>query len=64
VTVLNSLDRAFKKAQEINQILLKNLPLTEVQLDEMWNFVKRRSKISEKYLSPAHKLNGFVYHEN
>ena len=41
-TVLRWLGRAYKKAQEINRILLKDLPVTEVQLDEMWSFVKRK----------------------
>jgi IS1 family transposase len=36
------LDRASKKAGEINKILLKDLPVTEVQLDEMWTFVRRK----------------------
>jgi IS1 family transposase/transposase-like protein len=41
-TVLTWLDRASKKAEEINKILLKDLPVTEVQLDEMWTFVRRK----------------------
>jgi len=45
-TVLRWLDRAYQKAQEINKVLLKELPVSEVQLDEMWSFVKR--KISEQ----------------
>ena len=45
-TILRWLDRAYQKAQEINKVLLKELPVTEVQLDEMWSFVKR--KLSEQ----------------
>lgn len=45
-TILIWLNRAYKKADEINRILLKDLPVTEVQLDEMWSFVRR--KISEQ----------------
>ena len=41
-TVLGWLERAATKAQEINRALLKELPITEVQLDEMWTFVKRK----------------------
>jgi len=41
-TVLGWLERAATKAQEINGALLKALPITEVQLDEMWSFVKRK----------------------
>ena len=41
-TILNWLDRAFQKAEEINQVLLKDLPVTEIQLDEMWSFVRRK----------------------
>ena len=44
-TVLEWLERAAHKAEEINTALLKELPVTEVQLDEMWSFVKR--KVSE-----------------
>lgn len=46
-TVLEWLARAAKKAEQINEYLLRELPVTEVQLDEMWNFIKRkRSKDS------------------
>jgi hypothetical protein len=41
-TVLTWLERAARKAQEINGALLKELPISEVQLDEMWSFVKRK----------------------
>jgi IS1 family transposase/transposase-like protein len=44
-TVLGWLERAAYKAEEINTVLLTELPVTEVQLDEMWSFVKR--KVSE-----------------
>lgn len=41
-TVLMWLERAAEKAEEINQHLLRDLPVTQVQLDEMWNFVRRK----------------------
>jgi IS1 family transposase/transposase-like protein len=41
-TVLEWLRRAARKAEEINRHLLRELPVTEVQLDEMWNFIKRK----------------------
>jgi transposase-like protein/IS1 family transposase len=41
-TVLEWLRRAAKKAQEINVHLLRDLPVTEVQLDEMWSFIRRK----------------------
>lgn len=44
-TGLEWLERAARKAEEINTALLKELPVTEVQLDEMWSFVQR--KVSE-----------------
>jgi transposase-like protein len=40
-TVLEWLRRAAQKADEINAHLLRELPVTQVQLDEMWNFIKR-----------------------
>src|SRR5438132_10631385 len=39
-TVLAWLARAAHKAQEINVHLLRELPVTQVQLDEMWNFIE------------------------
>jgi IS1 family transposase/transposase-like protein len=41
-TVLMWLERAAQKVQEINTHLLRELPVTEVQLDEMWSFIKRK----------------------
>lgn len=41
-TVLEWLRRAAAKAQEINAHLLRELPVTQVQLDEMWNFIERK----------------------
>lgn len=41
-TILEWLKRAATKAAEINEHLLRNLPVTEVQLDEMWNFIERK----------------------
>ena len=44
-TVLEWLERAAHKAEEINTALLKELAVTEVQLDEMWSFVKKKRRI-------------------
>ncbi len=41
-TVLEWLKKAQKKSKEINEELMKELPITEVQLDEMWSFVLRK----------------------
>lgn len=41
-TVLMWLERAAHKAHEINTHLLRDLPVTQVQLDEMWSFIKRK----------------------
>jgi IS1 family transposase len=41
-TVLMWLEPAAQKAHEINAHLLRDLPVTEVQLDEMWSFIKRK----------------------
>ncbi len=40
-TGLEWLERAARKAEEINTGLLKDLPVTEVLLDELWSVVKR-----------------------
>ena len=41
-TVLAWLQRAAHQAEEINAHLLRDLPVTQVQLDEMWSFIKRK----------------------
>jgi IS1 family transposase len=41
-TVLAWLRRAAQQAEEINRHLLRDLPVTQVQLDEMWNFIERK----------------------
>ena len=41
-TVLEWLRRAAQKAQEINAHLLRDLPVTQVQLDDMWRFIRRK----------------------
>jgi IS1 family transposase/transposase-like protein len=41
-TVLAWLRRAAYQAEEINRHRLRALPVTQVQLDEMWNFIKRK----------------------
>jgi IS1 family transposase/transposase-like protein len=41
-TVLAWLVRAAVQAHEINAHLLRDLPVTQVQLDEMWNFIERK----------------------
>src|SRR6266480_4766501 len=40
--VLAWLRRAAHQAEEINYHLLRHLPVTQVQLDEMWNFIARK----------------------
>lgn len=41
-TILEWLRRAADRAAQINLHLLRELPVTEVQLDEMWNFIERK----------------------
>src|SRR6267142_7084772 len=41
-TVLAWLMRAAHQAEVINRHLLRDLPVTQVQLDEMWNFIARK----------------------
>jgi IS1 family transposase len=44
-TVLEWLRRAAQKAHEINTHLLRDLPVTQVQLDEMWHFIRRKQAL-------------------
>jgi len=41
-TIVEWLRRAALKAEEINQHLLRDVRVTHVQLDEMWNFIGRK----------------------
>jgi len=41
-TVLAWLRRAAQQAHEINAHLLRDLPVTQVPLDEMWSFIRRK----------------------
>ena len=41
-TVLAWRRRAAQKAHEINAHLLRDLPVTQVQLDELWDFIRRK----------------------
>jgi IS1 family transposase/transposase-like protein len=41
-TVLVWLARAAQHAEAINAHVLRDLPVTQVQLDEMWNFIERK----------------------
>jgi IS1 family transposase len=41
-TLLEWLRRAAHQAQKLNAHLLRELPVTEVQLDEMWTFITRK----------------------
>ena len=41
-TILEWLRRAAQKAAQINEHLLRELPVTQIQLDEMWNFIERK----------------------
>jgi len=41
-TILSWLFRAYEKSNEINYALLRDVEVTQVQLDEMWSFVKRK----------------------
>lgn len=48
-SMIEWLKRGSEKAAEINEHLLRNLPITRVQLDEIWNFIQRKhSKILEE----------------
>ena len=59
-TVLEWLERAAAKAEEINQHLLRQVRVTQVQLDEMWSFIRRKSSAAaeDKVESPAEAEDG------
>jgi len=59
-TVVEWLERAAAKAEEINQQLLRQVRVTQVQLDEMWSFIRRKSSAAaeEEVESPAEAEDG------
>ena len=59
-TVLAWLDRAAAKADEINHHLVHEVRVTQVQLDEMWNFSGRKSssEATAEVESPASAADG------
>jgi IS1 family transposase/transposase-like protein len=59
-TVLEWLERAANQAEEINQHLLREVAVTQVQLDEMWNFIRRKSSSEtlDEVESPSHAADG------
>ena len=56
-TILGWSDRAYKKADDINKVQLKDISVTEIQSDEMWSFVKR--KVSENKQEEMEEENKF-----
>ena len=54
------LQRAAHKAEQINTHLLRELPVTQVQLDEMWNFIKRKhsQELPDQKESPQEAPDG------
>ncbi|MCA1617563.1 MAG: hypothetical protein LC729_03980 [Acidobacteria bacterium] len=59
-TPLEWLKRAAAKAEDINQHLLREVAVTQVQLDEMWNFIRRKSSVEAEAVvgSPAQAEDG------
>lgn len=43
-TVATWLKRAAKHTEEVSQHLMKNLKLTQVQVDEIWSFIQKKRK--------------------
>jgi IS1 family transposase len=41
-TILKWLERACQQAERINAQLLRDVEVTEIQLDELWNFIRRK----------------------
>jgi IS1 family transposase/transposase-like protein len=59
-TTLEWLTRAAAKAEDINQHLLREVHVTQVQLDEMWNFIRRKASCEavDEVESPSHAEDG------
>src|SRR4030095_15497269 len=48
--------RAAQQAHEINAHLLRDLPVTQVQLDEMWSFIRRKQ--GQQAVSDGESMEG------
>jgi hypothetical protein len=59
-TTLAWLRRAAQRAEAINAHLLRELPVTQVQLDELWTFVTRKQQFPLLPLSPLASLCGTI----
>jgi hypothetical protein len=58
-TVLAWLARASAKACEINDYLLRDLPVTRVQLDEMWSFIRsKHTQEPASHMDPCAATDG------
>lgn len=44
-TVCRWLDRAGKHSEEVSKHLMRDLHLTQVQVDEIWSFIKKKRRI-------------------
>ncbi len=55
-TILLVLDRAADHAMRLSRSLLKDLEVSECQLDEMWSFIGKK----EAHLEPIEKLEGIL----
>lgn len=45
-TVANWLKKASEHADEVNSLLVRDLHLTQLQVDELWGFIKKRRRTS------------------
>ena len=45
-TIANWLRKASEHADEVNKLLVRNLHLTQLQVDELWSFIKKRRRAS------------------
>jgi len=52
--------------QPVKTVIIRSGSISDAYLSTMHNFGPYcpRAKVSQTYSSPAHKLNGFVYHQN
>lgn len=59
-TVCEWLRRAAEKAEEINEHLMRELGVSQIQLDEMWSFIKRKHSLEAEAdgESPEAALDG------
>ncbi len=62
-TVRGWLSRAADHSDEVNKVLMKDLDVSEVELDELWTFVKKKRFREWRYMKTTERGSGSVWRD-